>query len=163
MANSKQISDRLQQWIKSTGLRKSQIAEQLGISAAQLSQLLSGRDSFGKVMQERLRLIGADTDWILTGRSDFNNGAERGSMIASYFFADLKDVVIDKECKEDGVYVKIYKIATKIDEDYVPKIDLRLVADRIEEYVEIKQEVIPAPVPKVVAAAATSIHKHTKE
>lgn len=150
-----EIRQRLEQWIKSTGKRKSIIAQELGISAAQLSQLLNGRDGLGRIMQERLRSVGADVDWILTGRSDNETDKERYIDYVRTLEAELDLLREERKqylhlLKQNAEY-KI-KIAAEPSANYGTLND-----DYIElEYIETKINRNTSMPPN--KAAATSIH-----
>lgn len=47
---------------------KTRLAEKLGIRPQELHRILSGKYGLGAKMQARLREVGADVDWIMTGR-----------------------------------------------------------------------------------------------
>ncbi len=52
---------------------KSRYAEALKISDKQLSNILSQRSPVGPAIRERLRFLGCDIDWLLTGKSAIPN------------------------------------------------------------------------------------------
>ena len=155
MYQNNEISVRLQEWVKSTGKKKGEVATLLGISSSQFSQILAGKDGIGRMMKERLQKAGADVDWILTGRRDINDGGKKGELIARYIVAGHKKIVIETHEVPEGVRVDVYSQL----QDYSNKTSLALVAEPVSEFEEIKQEVVIAPVQKVQKAAATAIHK----
>ncbi len=55
MEKNNAIGQRLGEWIKSSGKKKYEIAELLGILPQQLSHVLNGRDGLGKTMQKSAR------------------------------------------------------------------------------------------------------------
>lgn len=123
MSDKSELSQRLEQWVKSTGKRKSDIAALLGISSPQFSRVLTGKDGIGKLMQQRLQEAGADVDWIITGRKP-TSGA-KGKMLARYFLPNIKAVVIDTEQSDGGINILVY-------EEVPPVVDIS-----VEEGVEI--------------------------
>lgn len=123
MSDKSELSQRLEEWVKSTGKRKGEIAVLLGITSPQFSRVLTGKDGIGKLMQQRLQEAGADVDWILTGRKPISGA--KGKMIARYFLPNIKAVVIDTEGVQDGINIFIY-------EEVPPAVDLS-----VEEGVEI--------------------------
>lgn len=50
MSETNEISERLKQWVASTGKKKGEIAALLGMSSSQFSQVLTGRDGLGKTI-----------------------------------------------------------------------------------------------------------------
>lgn len=114
MGKDNPVAVRLSEWVKSTGKKKVEVAQMLGIIPQQLSQVLNGRDGIGKMMQERLQKAGADVDWILTGRKP-GVEATKGKLLARYFLPDVQNVVIETEPTQDGVNVLIYEIAKAAD------------------------------------------------
>lgn len=79
MGKDNPVAVRLSEWVKSTGKKKVEVAQMLGIIPQQLSQVLNGRDGIGKMMQERLQKAGADVDWILQRVLDeYSTSTRRG-------------------------------------------------------------------------------------
>ena len=125
MSNLLDIGDRLNQWIASTGLKKYEIAEKAGITVVQLSRILSGKSAMSFKLHNAFRSIGADVDWILTGRKPISGA--KGKMIARYFLPNIKAVVIDTEEVQDGINIFIYEEVPPAvdlpDEDEVEKVE----------------------------------------
>ncbi|MBN8573688.1 MAG: helix-turn-helix transcriptional regulator [Candidatus Kapabacteria bacterium] len=123
------IGDRLNEWIASTGFKKYEVAEKVGISVVQLSRILKGKSAMSFRLENAFRSIGADVDWILTGRKP-GVEATKGKLLARYFLPDVQNVVIETEPTQDGVNVLIYEIAKAadpvvyvFDEDELEKMD----------------------------------------
>ena len=89
MSSLLDIGDRLNEWIASTGFKKYEVAEKVGISVVQLSRILKGKSAMSFRLENAFRSIGADVDWILTGRRDINDGGKKGELIARYIVASL--------------------------------------------------------------------------
>lgn len=152
------IGRRFKQLIGNAGKSQKEMAELLKTSTVLISNIVSGKRGLGPDLQRRLRELGFDVDWVLTGRRDITDGAKKGAFIARYIIPGHNKVVIETNETSEGIVIDVYAQLSdaKTDEKV-----FSLVAEKVEEYVEIKQEVIPAPVSKVLPAAATSIHKQT--
>jgi transcriptional regulator with XRE-family HTH domain len=68
MPSNKEIGARLRSFAE--GRYKSMVAfaESLGVSASQINDYLSGRRTPGNTMQSRLRDLGCDIEWLMTGK-----------------------------------------------------------------------------------------------
>lgn len=113
MQNKTEIGQRLKEWIKSTGKKQKDIAAELGISAAQLSQYIIGDYKPGWNFLEKLESIGADSDWIMTGRKKDESTIEKGRVLAKYFIPKqygVNKVIADVKSDDDGYNVTVYEV-----------------------------------------------------
>lgn len=142
MDNQNQIALRFSEWVKSTGKKKYEVAEMLGISQSQLSQLLSGRNPLGVTLRERFKALGVDIDWILTGRQKDVSELEKGRVLAKYFIPKqygVNKVVAESQTTDEGYNVTVYEVVEQ-------KSVMALAA---EPRVEYEDEVVPEPQVKV--------------
>jgi len=69
MSNDLQtVNGRLRSWVESMNWSVGDFADQLGVDQPVASMYLTGVRTPGNKMQRRLRKLGADVDWIMTGR-----------------------------------------------------------------------------------------------
>lgn len=133
MEKNNAIGQRLGEWIKSSGKKKYEIAELLGILPQQLSHVLNGRDGLGKTMQERLEKAGADVPYILTGRKPEDTTP---SNPLHYIRSLEREIEFLKEEREQYLKVlRTYNVEPN-DKDYL------LVAENMPEYKPTKLQKI---------------------
>lgn len=133
MEKNNAIGQRLGEWIKSSGKKKYEIAELLGILPQQLSHVLNGRDGLGKTMQERLEKAGADVPYILTGRKP--EDTTPSNPLHYIRSLERENEFLRKERDEYLRILKTYNVEPT-DKDYL------LVADNMPEYKPTKLQKI---------------------
>lgn len=113
MDSENQIGQRLRQWLDSTGKTQKEIAELIGSSQVLISRLLSGARRPGRDIQERLKEIGADIDWIMTGRKEVKEEGYKGELLAKYFIPNVKGLVklkVETEKTNEGFEIRVYEL-----------------------------------------------------
>lgn len=110
MKSEEEIGQRLRQWGVDKFGNLTEFASQLGISASNLSQYLSGKSMPGNKMQERLRKLGCDITWLMTGmtRDQLDRGLVR---TATNILEGRGKTVHDSIMPYD---IKMYPVAGKV-------------------------------------------------
>lgn len=169
MSKKKDILRRLNEWVLLTGKKKREVAEMLGMSPQQLSRLMSGADNLGPNMQTRLEGLGADIDWIMTGRKahELHNNDEphKGEMIARYFIPKTKGirgVVVETEKSDEGFTISVYGTATAIHAIPKQQHDIRHEFHNDISEMDMEFDAIPSPA-RINKAAATPVHHKGKK
>ena len=84
---------------------KTRFAEKLEISSQQLSNILTDRDALGPAIREKLRALGCDTEWLMTGDEHKNKVAEEqfpyGKMMPVQVLGRIKATPEGKQVFED--------------------------------------------------------------
>jgi len=133
MEKDSPVSQRLNEWVRSTGKKKNEVAAMLGILPQQLSHVLNGRDGLGKTMQERLEKAGADVPYILTGRKP--EDTTPSNPLHYIRSLERENEFLRKERDEYLRILKTYNVEPN-DEDYL------LVAENMPEYKPTKLQKI---------------------
>lgn len=69
-STKKEIADRLRYYAHMKFGSLKLLARQLGVTSSTLSQYATGKSIPGNTMQNRLREIGCDVEWLMTGNSE---------------------------------------------------------------------------------------------
>ncbi len=77
MEKDKEISGRLRVFGEAHYTSMAAFARSIGISSQQLNDYMSGKAGVGVKMLKRLRAVGCDIEWLLTGRSREGDGKIR--------------------------------------------------------------------------------------
>ena len=93
------IGERLRDFAKQFG-GPSGLAKEMGISPQQLNDYLSGRRIPGNKMQERLRELGCDTLWLITGKTKIETDEKYSNMVreqaAAYGFGKAQYPIVSQ-------------------------------------------------------------------
>jgi len=95
--NTNEIGERLRKWGLAQYASVNGFAEALGVGQASLSQYLNGRRIPGNDMQSRLRELGCDVEWIMTGTSS------QGKTKEGQLPATLEDLAMLRKLKSMGI------------------------------------------------------------
>lgn len=154
------IGLRLKEWIKESGKSQKEIAELLNTSQVVVSRLQSGVRRPGVDIQERLRALGADIDYIMTGRREVQSAQQKGELIAKYFIPNpsgIKQVVMESVIDTQGINISVYAVAKA---DYaLHEVPVRKVAEPDAEEIETIYELNKPVQPSEKVAATAIIHK----
>lgn len=169
-------SARLKEWVESTGIKKKDIAEKLGCSSQMLSDYLHGRANIGFSMQSRLRELGADVDWIMSGRkASLALNLVRSELLAEFtvIAKDSQDIDVEYEKNGDDRYtIKVYaakvKAAAKAAPEaaLAPAFNIEAIEDQLkyDEVTPMHPNLAPRITGEITKAAATPpIGEHRDE
>lgn len=129
------IGQRFKQLIDKTGKSQKEIAKLLDTSAVFISNIVSGKRGLGPDIQRRLRALGFDVDWVLTGRKEVLTDEARGTLLAKYYLPNttkVKKVIVDTDVTEDGISISIFSLAESVVYE-LPKETTSLVAENAAE------------------------------
>lgn len=154
------LGQRLKQCIDKTGKSQKEIAALIESSPVLISNIISGKRGLGPDIQKRLRNIGFDVDWILTGRIADDSTYQKGELLAKYFIPNankVRKVIMESDITDDGIHVSVYAAAQQ--QYTVHELPVRKVADDVDELETIYET--NKPVQRAEKVAATAI-KHKK-